>query len=255
MRGSGIYGTLSMPATLSKAHDLLDKVVDTIMAPRRRLTTDADRLAVLFERYARHSLRAPAGIRPRSPAHGDTDRGAREPPKPDRHTSCPASIEPTDALHTWTLMDDRREKPKGLLGRWDNRNQRIVERQNRNGLRRDKDRAETHFNVVSADGKPLTVWAQPSGYPFRFGDGGGDWLDFVILPGMWALALLRHRYEFRRGWSVAVIANGRVFEKIIRLERFASKQEAKARAAQLSEELVGHRKAEAFCDELRNQPG
>jgi hypothetical protein len=152
-------------------------------------------------------------------------------------------------------MDGRRQKPKGLLGRWDERNQGIVERQNRNGLRRDKDRAETHFNVVSADGTPLQVSAQPSGYPFRFGDGGADALDFGILPVMWAVALLRHRYQFRRGWSVAVITKGRVFEKIILLERFASKQKAKARAAQLSEELVGYRKAEAFRGRLRNQPG
>jgi len=166
-----------------------------------------------------------------------------------RHHILPGVDRGDDALHTWTVMDDCRQKPNGLMGRWDERNQRIVERQNRDGLRRDKDRAETHFNVVSVDGKQLTVWAQPSGYPFRFGDGGGDWLDFVILPVMWAVALLRHRYQFRRGWSVAVIAKGRIFEKIIRLERFACKEGAKARAARLADELVGHRKAEAFCDE------
>jgi len=46
-----LYGTLSMPAGLSRAHDRLDKAVDALLAPRRKLATDADRLAVLFERY------------------------------------------------------------------------------------------------------------------------------------------------------------------------------------------------------------
>ncbi len=138
-------------------------------------------------------------------------------------------------------MDRRRQKSKGLLERWDERNQRIVERQIRDGRRRDKEWSETHFKVTTGDGKQLTVRAQPSGYPFRFADGGADVLDLVILPVMWAVASLRHRYKFRRGWSVAVLTTGRAFERIIRLERFATKDEAKIRAAQLAEEIAAER--------------
>ncbi len=46
-----LYDPLSMPAGLAKAHDALDKVVDSLFTPGKRLTTDADRLAILFERY------------------------------------------------------------------------------------------------------------------------------------------------------------------------------------------------------------
>lgn len=136
------------------------------------------------------------------------------------------------------MTDLNPNQPKGLLDRWDKRNQRIVEKQNRDGLRRDRESAETHFTVTSGDGRTLTVWVQPSGYPFRFGDGGADWFDFVYLPVLWTVAILRHRHQFRRGWSVAVITRGRLFEKILRLERFASKDEAKARAAELAHELT-----------------
>ncbi|MCA1708336.1 MAG: hypothetical protein LC808_35700 [Actinobacteria bacterium] len=138
-------------------------------------------------------------------------------------------------------MDQRREKSKGLLERWDERNQRIVERQIRDGRCRDKEWSETHFDITTAHGKQLTVWAQPSGYPFRFADGGADVLALVILPVMWAVASLRHRYQFRRGWSVAVLIKGRAFERIVRLERFPTKDEAKIRAAQIAEEISAER--------------
>ena len=46
-----LYDPLSMPATLIKAHDELDRIVDSLFAPRKRLRSDADRLGVLFERY------------------------------------------------------------------------------------------------------------------------------------------------------------------------------------------------------------
>ena len=46
-----LYSPLSTPAALTKAHDELDRVVDAAFAPRRRFHTDADRLALLFERY------------------------------------------------------------------------------------------------------------------------------------------------------------------------------------------------------------
>lgn len=47
-----LYGELSMPADLAAAHNALDKVVDGLYAPRKRFTTEADRQAVLFGRYA-----------------------------------------------------------------------------------------------------------------------------------------------------------------------------------------------------------
>ena len=46
-----LYGQLSTPPALSHAHDELDRAVDAAFAPRRRFNTDADRLALLFERY------------------------------------------------------------------------------------------------------------------------------------------------------------------------------------------------------------
>ena len=55
-----LYDPLAMPPDLIKAHLALDKVVDSLFAPGKRLTTDADRLAVLFERYEALS-KAPLG--------------------------------------------------------------------------------------------------------------------------------------------------------------------------------------------------
>ncbi len=124
-----------------------------------------------------------------------------------------------------------------MLTRWDERNQRIVERQNRNELQRTRELAELRFHVTLPDGKRLTIWAQPTGYPYRFADGGADALDFVILPVMWAVARLRHHYQFHGGWSVAVLRKGRVFERIVLLERYASKDQATARAALLGDKL------------------
>jgi hypothetical protein len=46
-----LYDSVSMPSNLVSAHDKLDKIVDSVFAPRRRFQTDADRLALLFERY------------------------------------------------------------------------------------------------------------------------------------------------------------------------------------------------------------
>jgi hypothetical protein len=46
-----LYGHLSMPIELVKAHAALDRAVDPLFAPRKKFATDADRLAVLFERY------------------------------------------------------------------------------------------------------------------------------------------------------------------------------------------------------------
>jgi hypothetical protein len=46
-----LYDPLAMPLDLVKAHDELDRIVDSLFAPRKRFRSDAERLAVLFERY------------------------------------------------------------------------------------------------------------------------------------------------------------------------------------------------------------
>ena len=46
-----LYDSVAMPATLTRAHDDLDKVVDALFSPRKKFNTQADRLSVLFERY------------------------------------------------------------------------------------------------------------------------------------------------------------------------------------------------------------
>jgi hypothetical protein len=46
-----LYNPLSMPASLVKAHEELDIVVDALYSPRRKFTTEAERLSVLFEHY------------------------------------------------------------------------------------------------------------------------------------------------------------------------------------------------------------
>jgi hypothetical protein len=56
-----LYDPIAMPSDLVKAHDALDKVVDTMFAPRKKFRTDADRLSVLFERYEMLSAPLSAG--------------------------------------------------------------------------------------------------------------------------------------------------------------------------------------------------
>ena len=46
-----LYDRLAMPSDLSKAHDDLDRIVDSLFASRKKFQLDSDRLAVLFERY------------------------------------------------------------------------------------------------------------------------------------------------------------------------------------------------------------
>lgn len=46
-----LYDPIAMPSDLLEAHHALDRIVDALFVPRRRFRTDADRLAVLFERY------------------------------------------------------------------------------------------------------------------------------------------------------------------------------------------------------------
>ena len=47
-----LHDPLTMPPNVVKALDRLDKAVDELFAPRKNLTSDAERLEVLFQRYA-----------------------------------------------------------------------------------------------------------------------------------------------------------------------------------------------------------
>ena len=46
-----LYDPVAMPAALVEAHDALDTIVDSLFAPRKKFTSGADRLSVLFDRY------------------------------------------------------------------------------------------------------------------------------------------------------------------------------------------------------------
>jgi hypothetical protein len=48
---ANLYDPLAMPDDLNKAHQTLDKAIDSLFAPRKQFRSDADRLSVLFERY------------------------------------------------------------------------------------------------------------------------------------------------------------------------------------------------------------
>ena len=62
-----LYDPLSMPQSLLKAHEALDRAVDEAYG-RRGFTSDAERVAFLFEFYQRHTTLLPAVARPtRSP--------------------------------------------------------------------------------------------------------------------------------------------------------------------------------------------
>jgi len=52
-----LYDPLAMRDELHKAHQALDKIVDSVFAPRRKFQTEASRLSVLFEKY--ESLTSP----------------------------------------------------------------------------------------------------------------------------------------------------------------------------------------------------
>src|SRR3546814_18163869 len=72
-RSADLYDTLTMPPALVKAHQQLDKAVDAAYlaaeksAGRKppKLTTDAERVAFLFERYQARTYLLPAA-KPRS---------------------------------------------------------------------------------------------------------------------------------------------------------------------------------------------
>lgn len=101
--------------------------------------------------------------------------------------------------------------------------------------------------VVTRDGQVLAVWAHRSGYlrsldPGSSSDPDAFWLELVlyivVLPVLALLRWVRHRLLFKRGWSVGVVRQRRwLWPKKVRLERFRSEGEARARAAELIAEL------------------
>jgi hypothetical protein len=102
--------------------------------------------------------------------------------------------------------------------------------------------------VVTRDGQVLNVWAHRSGYlrsldPDTSGGGGDEFLVMLayyvfVLPVLGVVRWARHRFLFRRGWSVGVVAERRfLWAKKVRHERFSSEADARTRAAALIVEL------------------
>lgn len=105
--------------------------------------------------------------------------------------------------------------------------------------------------VVTRDGQVLLVWAHRSGYLRSF-DPGSDSSDgdafllglllyVLVMPVLFLLRWVRHRILFKRGWSVGVVTNRRfLWPKKVRLERYPTEAEARARVDQMTRELESH---------------
>jgi hypothetical protein len=106
--------------------------------------------------------------------------------------------------------------------------------------------------VLTRDGQVLSVWAHKSGYlrsldPGSGGTSGDAFLVelayyVLVMPFLGVIRWVRHRLLFRKGWSVGAVRPRRfLWPKKVRLERFRTEAEARARAAQLIDELEGRR--------------
>ncbi len=105
--------------------------------------------------------------------------------------------------------------------------------------------------VVTRDGQDLLVWAHRSGYLRSF-DPGSDSSDgdafllglvlyVLVMPVLCLLRWVRHRFLFKRGWSVGVVRKRRlVWPKKVRLERYPTEGEARAQVDQVIRELESH---------------
>lgn len=105
--------------------------------------------------------------------------------------------------------------------------------------------------VVTRDGQVLQVWAHRSGYLRSF-DPGSDASDgdafllglvlyVLVMPVLCLLRWVRHRFLFKRGWSVGVVTNRRfLWPRKVRLERYPTEAEARARVDQVIRELESH---------------
>jgi hypothetical protein len=128
---------------------------------------------------------------------------------------------------------------RGWLERWDERNQRVLERQE--AKRRAAAESPPTIWVTGPTGQRYRVVIDRSGYPFR----ARDWWLYVADLGCLAAALvepihwLRHRLQFRRGWSVGVLRPRQVwFDQLVHLERLDSKARAASRRQELLEALA-----------------
>jgi hypothetical protein len=104
--------------------------------------------------------------------------------------------------------------------------------------------------VVSRDGQVHTVWAHRSGYLRSLDPGSGsasgdaflvELAYYVfVLPVLGVVRWVRHRLVFKGGWSVGVVRPRRfLWPKKIRVDRFRTEAEARARVSGLIAELEG----------------
>lgn len=102
--------------------------------------------------------------------------------------------------------------------------------------------------VVTRDGRVMSVWAHRSGYlrsldPGSSGSGGDEFFVelayyILVLPVLSLVRWVRHRLLFRRGWSVGVVRKRRfLWPKKVRLERFRTEAEARARVVEVMSEV------------------
>jgi hypothetical protein len=121
----------------------------------------------------------------------------------------------------------------GLLEDWDARNQRVIEKQKEADRKRSEEWSNLHFVITGTDRTKMTIWAKPSGHPFRFVDGSATLTLVFLLIGK-----VRNKYQYGGGWSVAVLRPGKIVgERMVRLERYSSKEEAQAGAKELANQL------------------
>ena len=110
----------------------------------------------------------------------------------------------------------------------------------------------TKQRVLTRDGQVLSVWAHRSGYLRSLDPGSGSTdasafllelaIYVLVLPVLAVLRRVRHRLLFKRGWSVGVVRERRfLWPKKVRLERFGTEAEARARTREVIAELEGHR--------------
>ncbi len=98
----------------------------------------------------------------------------------------------------------------------------------------------TKQRVLTRDGQVLSVWAHRSGYLRSVDPGSGSTdagafllelaIYVLVLPLLAVVRWVRHRLLFKRGWSVGVVRERRfLWPKKVRLERFRTEAEARAR--------------------------
>jgi hypothetical protein len=128
-------------------------------------------------------------------------------------------------------------KRQGLLARWDAHNQRVLERANE----RERLQRSEFFSFTDRTGRRVTVEVNSAGYPVRsLGD-----VDLVLLWPRMAIGWLRNRFRYQRGWQVEVLRFRKWggLEKVVQIERFPTRDEARQRALILANQLGGESRA------------